>query len=89
MSVPGVLMLQALLGMSQSSCTLTEAESLGTEVLRVATFTEDLSVSISEGGGLESFAALGTAKAAFMPRIASTDNLFRCVHSFPTSRTHI
>lgn len=33
------------------------------------TFTEDLPVSVSNGGGLEAFATLSTAEAAFMPRL--------------------
>lgn len=37
MSAPGGLKLQALLGMSQSSCTLTKAKSLGTKVLCITT----------------------------------------------------
>lgn len=65
----------ASLRVDQSPGSLPKAKALGSEILRVASFAVNLAVLVSQGGGLEAFATLGTAEAGLVPGLPSTNHL--------------
>lgn len=75
----------ASLRVDQSPCSLSKAKALGSEVFSIASFAVNLAVLVSQGGGLEAFATLGTPEAGLMPGLPGTDHLLGSIDRLAAS----